>query len=124
MPDVRIVWKEAFRVLRKGGVLLSGFMNPAVYLFDWELAESTGKLHVKYKLPYADVTDLDEAEKQKKLEKGEPMEFSHTLNDQIGGQTDAGFVITGFYEDRQGPEAKDPFRLYMATYIATRAVKL
>jgi SAM-dependent methyltransferase len=124
VPDVRIVWKEAFRVLNKGGVLLSGFSNPAIYLFDWELAESTGKLHVKYKLPYADVTDLDEAEKQKKLEKGEPMEFSHTLNDQIGGQTDAGFVITGFYEDRQGPEAKDPFRLYMATYIATRAVKL
>ena len=108
VPDVRVIWKEAFRVLRKGGVLLSGFMNSAIYLFDWELAESTGKLHVKYKIPYADVTDLDEPEKQRRLAKGEPMEFSHTLDDLIGGQIDAGFVITGFYEDRQGPETKDP----------------
>jgi SAM-dependent methyltransferase len=124
VPDVRIVWKEAFRVLRKGGVLLSGFMNPAVYLFDWELAMSTGELHVKYKLPYSDVTDLDDVEKQRRIAKSEPMEFSHTLDDQIGGQIDAGFIITGFYEDRQGPEAKDPVTPFMATCIATRAVKL
>ena len=123
VPDVRIVWKEAFRVLRKNGVLLSGFMNPAVYLFDWELAMNTGKLRVKYKLPYADVTDLNEAEKEKRLANGEAMEFSHTLEDQIGGQTDAGFVITGFYEDRQEP-LKDPVDPYMATCIATRALKI
>ncbi len=124
VPDVRIIWKEAYRVLRKGGVLLSGFMNPAIYLFDWELAESTGQLHVKYKLPYADITDLGEAEKQRRLAKGEPMEYSHTLDDQIGGQIDAGFVITGFYEDRQAPEDKDPVTPYMATIIRTRALKL
>jgi len=123
VPDIRLVWKEAFRVLRVGGVLLSGFVNPATYLFDWELAESTGKLHVKYKLPYTDIKDLDEAEKQKKLLDGEPMEFSHTLDDQIGGQLDAGFVITGFYEDRQEAEDKDPLAPYMATCIATRAAK-
>jgi len=124
VPDVNLVWREAFRILHKGGVLLSGFMNPVNYLFDWELAENTGELHVKYKIPYADVNELDEAEKQKRLANSEPMEFSHTLDDQIGGQIDAGFVITGFYEDRQGPEDKDPLAPYMATCIATRAVKL
>ncbi len=124
VTDVRVVWKEAFRVLRKGGVLLSGFSNPAIYLFDWELAERTGELHVKYKLPYSDETDLDEEEKQRRLSKGEPMEFSHTLDDQIGGQIDAGFVITGFYEDRYGLGDKDPVSPYMATEFATRAVKL
>jgi len=124
VPDVCLVWKEAFRVLRKGGVLLSGFLNPANYLFDWEQAENTGELHVKYKIPYSDVNNLDETERKRRLAKGEPMEFSHTLNDQIGGQIDAGFVITGFYEDRQGPEEKDPLAPYMATCIATRAVKL
>src|SRR5918992_1835174 len=42
-PEVRPVWAEAFRVLRRGGVLLAGFLNPAVYIFDLELADS-GKL--------------------------------------------------------------------------------
>ena len=40
------------------------------------------------------------AELQAKIERGEPLEFSHSLDDQIGGQIEAGFVITGFYEDR------------------------
>ncbi len=123
IPDVRPVWKEAFRVLRPGGILLSGFMNPSVFLFDWELAEKSGDLHVKYKLPYSDVTDLNATEIRHRQEQGEPMEFSHTLNDQIGGQIEAGFVITGFYEDRSSPEADDPTALYMATCFATRAMK-
>ncbi len=122
VPDVNPVWREAYRVLRKGGVLLSGFSNPAVYLFDWEQAEKTGELVVKYRIPYSD--DLDEVEKSKKLAKTEPLEFSHTLDDQIGGQLKAGFVITAFYEDRQKPEDKDPVAPYMATCMATRAVKI
>ena len=28
-PEVRPVWREAYRVLRQGGILLAGFMNPA-----------------------------------------------------------------------------------------------
>jgi ubiquinone/menaquinone biosynthesis C-methylase UbiE len=124
VPDVRIVWKETYRVLRKGGALLSGFTNPAVYLFDWELAKRTGELHVKYKLPYSDAADLDAAQKQKIIVDGEPMEFSHTLDAQIGGQIAAGFVITGFYEDKDELEALDQLGKYMATYIVTRAVKV
>jgi len=84
-----------------------GFTNPAVYLFDWELAEHTGELHVRYKLPYSDAADLDEAQKQKRIADSEPMEFSHTLDTQIGGQIAAGFVIAGFYEDKDEPEALD-----------------
>ncbi len=39
VPDVRPVWQEAFRVLRPGGVLLAGFCNPALHVFDDALAE-------------------------------------------------------------------------------------
>jgi len=124
VPDVRPVWAEAFRVLRRGGVLLAGFTNPAVYLFDYDLADRTGILQVKYALPYSDLTSLTAEERQRYIETGTPLEFSHTLEDQIGGQLDAGFLLTGFFEDAYGEEENDLLTNYMPTFIATRAVKL
>ncbi len=50
VPDVRPVWREAFRVLRPGGVLLAGFGNGLVYLFDW-VAMDAGELVVRHRLP-------------------------------------------------------------------------
>jgi hypothetical protein len=49
-----------------------------------------------------------------------PLEFSHTLAEQIGGQLQAGFVLTGFYEDRR---RDDPISHYMPASFATRARK-
>jgi SAM-dependent methyltransferase len=123
VPDVLPVWKEAFRVLRRGGVLLAGFSNPVTYLFDYELADRTGILQVKYALPYSDLTSLAAEERQRYIETGTPLEFSHTLEDQIGGQLDAGFLLTGFIEDAYGEEENDLLTNYMPTFVATRAVK-
>ncbi len=120
VPEVRPVWDEAFRVLRRGGALLAGFLNPAVYIFDPDLADTTGELRVKYELPYSAATSLSEEELKGQVERGEPLEFSHTLEDQIGGQTDAGFLISGLYEDRH---LDDPIAAYMPTLVATRAIK-
>jgi SAM-dependent methyltransferase len=119
IPDVRPVWREAFRVLKRGGVLLSGFLNPVIYLFDHRL-EERGTLQVRHRLPYSDLNSLTKEECRALIERGEPLEFGHTLADQLGGQTDAGFVITDFYEDRHRTL---PVAQYTATYIATRAVK-
>ena len=121
VPEIRPVWDEAFRVLRSGGTMLAGFLNAANYIFDLELADETGELRVKYELPYAAPTSLDEESLRAQIERKEPLEFSHTLEDQIGGQIDAGFVISGFYEDRHGDD--DPLAAYMPTLIATRATK-
>ena len=55
VPDVRPVWREAFRVLRSGGVLLAGFVNPVIYLFDHRL-EERGVLQVRHRLPYSDLS--------------------------------------------------------------------
>jgi SAM-dependent methyltransferase len=121
VPDVRPVWAEAARVLRNGGTLLAGFVNPVVYIFDLELAEQQGILEVKYALPYSDLASLSEEERQRYVDNEEPFEFGHTLEDQIGGQCDAGLVITGFYEDYDAPG--DPLTRIMPTFIATRAVK-
>src|SRR3712207_5809178 len=82
-PEVRPVWGEAFRVLRHGGVLLAGFINPACFIFDHELADR-GELRVRHALPYADLTSLREGEREEQIERGEPLEFSHTLEDQLG----------------------------------------
>jgi SAM-dependent methyltransferase len=121
VPDVCPVWREAYRVLRRGGSLLSGFGNGLIYLFDQRQYER-GELVVKYRLPYSDVTDLPDDERQERLAKGEPFEFGHTLTDLIGGQIAAGFAIAGFYEDRE--PGSGPLEDYIAVNIATRAVKL
>jgi len=122
-PAVRPVWLEAFRVLRSGGVLLAGFMNPAGYIFDWDEADESGALVVRYALPYADATSKPRAALEAQMEKGWPLEHSHTLTDLIGGQLDAGFVLTSLYEDHHPEEWNDPLSKYMPVYIATRAVK-
>jgi SAM-dependent methyltransferase len=123
VPDVRPVWVETFRVLRPGGALLSGFDNPVIHAFDWDLYER-GVLQVVHALPYSDADSLSEDEIRQRLERGEPLEFSHTLEDQIGGQTDAGFVIAGLYEDLYGDEEGDLLSAHMPSFIATRAIKL
>ena len=120
VPEVRPVWKEAFRVLRRGGSLLAGFLNPVVYIFDLELADDTGEVRVRYSLPYSDATSRTEEELGRQMERREPLEFSHTLEEQIGGQIEAGFLISGFYEDRH---RDDPIAAFMPTFVATRAIK-
>jgi SAM-dependent methyltransferase len=117
IPEVRPVWHEAFRVLRRGGTLLAGFMNPVFYMFDLEKADN-GILEVKYKLPHADSDHPEIAEKL--IAAGDALEHSHTLTDQLGGQMDAGFHIIGLYEDYHGTSAVSE---YTPTYIATRAFK-
>ena len=116
VPEVRPVWKEAFRVLRHGGILLAGFMNPVFYLFDMDKAEQ-GVLEVAYKLPYADSEHLEV--RRKMMEKNLPLEHSHSLDDQLGGQMEAGLHLNGLYEDRENSIIGQ----YTPTYIATRALK-
>lgn len=120
VPNVRPVWRECFRVLRHHGSLLSGFANPAMYIFDQTKA-ANGKFVVSNQLPYSDLASRSETSLAAFLKAGEPLEFSHTLEDQIGGQIDAGFVLAGFYEDRWPDH---PLDQYISLFVATRARKL
>lgn len=119
IENVRPVWREAFRVLKPGGLLLSGFNNPVIYCYDQELLQK-GVLQLKYKLPYSDVTSLSDEERKKYTDKNEPLQFGHSLEDQIAGQLEAGFMITGFYEDIYGDQV---FDAYVPGFISTRALK-
>lgn len=112
------VWKECARILKKNGVLISGFGNPIEYIFDiGEL--SKGNLIVKHKIPYSDLENLDD-ETVAAVCKEDGYIFGHTLGDQIQGQIDAGFAIVGFYEDIGGTALDQ----YIYTSIATKAIKL
>jgi hypothetical protein len=111
-------------VLRPGGALLAGFNNPALYLFDQDLAEREGIFQVRYRLPYSDFESLTPEQRQRHEDEGSPLEFSHSLEDQIGGQIDAGFLIAGFYEDTYPDTEGEQLAGYFPLFIATRAVKL
>jgi len=123
MPNLEPVWHEGFRVLRRGGAMLSGFHNSFFFIFDRVADEEQGILRVKYSLPYSDLESLSEEERRKYTDNNEPLAFGHTLEQQIGGQMAAGFVISGFYEDYWSDEAT-ALNKYAPTYIATKAVKL
>ncbi|MDB5349945.1 MAG: class SAM-dependent methyltransferase [Planctomycetota bacterium] len=119
VPDVKPVWREAFRVLRSGGSLVSGMMNPVHYIFDY-FALERDEFRVAHSIPYSDLADLTGEERARLAEKDEPLEFGHTLDDLIGGQIAAGFVLTGYYDDIA---ADSVVAERIPTFLATRARK-
>ena len=95
-------------------------MNPDVFIFDADACENRGELIVRHALPYSDLTHLSEQERTRLWGLDAPVEYSHSLTEQIGGQLEAGFVITAF---RERPHHAGPTADYLPGYFATRAVK-
>ena len=120
IDDIKPVWKEAYRVLKKKGRLLSGFTNPVLYMLNWGKADKTKRCIIENTIPYSDLTCLSDVKKKEYKEKMIPFEFGHSLSDQISGQIEAGFIISGFYEDK-GEELLDKFT---STFIVTKAEKI
>ena len=113
VEEVKPIFRECFRVLRPGGVLLGGFDNGINYILD----EKEERL--QNRLPF---NPLKNPQQMRQLQDaGDGVQFSHTLEEQIGGQLEAGFILTDVYEDTNG--SGNLHEHGVPTFWATRAVK-
>lgn len=113
VEDVLPIWKECYRVLKKGGILLAGVDNGINYVFDDDETE------VKYKLPFNPLKNEEIYEESVKNDWG--IQFSHTVEEQIGGQMKAGFILTDIFGDTNGEGRLHEHNV--ESFYATRAEK-
>ena len=118
VENIEHVWREAYRVLRAGGALMSGWTNSIMYMVDDEaLISDEVPLEIKHPLPY---NSRHEEQKGLEITTEGGYQFSHTLDTQIGGQLRAGFLLKDFYEDN---EPDNRLGKFCSLYAATLAVK-
>lgn len=91
IENVLPVWLECHRVLKQGGVLMAGLDNGMNFIVD----ETETK--IIHSLPFNPLKDAALKEELEKTDSG--IQFSHTLDEQIRGQIQAGFSIQDLYED-------------------------
>lgn len=112
--EVEPLWRECFRVLAPGGTLLTGFDSFINYAVDFRDETRLG-----HRLPFDPVAEP--ALMAELAGEGGTVEFSHSLQEQIGGQLRAGFRLVDLYEDTNLTGALREMNI--PTYIATRAIK-
>ncbi|MBR5932189.1 MAG: class I SAM-dependent methyltransferase [Lachnospiraceae bacterium] len=113
VKDVKSIWKECWRVLKPGGILVSGVDHYINYIVDADEKEIINRL------PY-DPTENEEYRRQ--LEQDDAgMQFSHSLEEQINGQLEAGFTLLNLYEDTNGFGRLH--ELNIPTFLAMRSRK-
>ncbi len=121
IADLENMWNECYRVLKHGGLLMVGYMNLCIYMYDgddvWDYPNK--ELLLKYSLPF-DPRKLEEQGK-KKINPENGYEFSHTLEAQIGGQLKGGFVMVDFYESK---DERNRLTKYGSDYLANLCIKL
>ena len=113
IEDVYPVFREIYRVLKPGGTFLAG-LDTGIY---WAFAQDgNGRVH---RLPFNPLKD--EAVRRELEEEDMSLVFSHTMEEQIGGQLKAGFILRDLLEDTN--EAGAFYEFNVPTFILTRAVK-
>lgn len=113
VEKVKPIWKECWRILKKGGLLISGMNHYITYMVDED-----GKTIIN-QLPFNPLKNEDQMEQLRKEDAG--VQFSRSLEEQIGSQLEAGFRLTSLYEDTDG--AGRLHEMNIPTFLATRSVK-
>lgn len=111
--EIQNMWNECYRVLKKGGILLTGFSNDINYIIDeseTRIVEELPFNPLKNKRLYDSLMSRDGA-----------LEFSHTIEEQIQGQLDLGFTMTNIYSDLNSEGYLKEKNI--PTFYATRCIK-
>ena len=111
--EVRSIWKECYRILKPGGILLAGLVNGVNFLFDED------ETRIVNSLPFDPVKNPEQRAQLERQDCG--MQFSHSIDEQIGGQLEAGFQLTNVFEDYNSSGELALRRI--PCFWATRAIK-
>ncbi|WP_051538254.1 class I SAM-dependent methyltransferase [Butyrivibrio proteoclasticus] len=88
IPDLSLVYKECYRVLKNGGQFIIMAPNPVNYLCDWVNDENGGYYKAIHKMPWCS-KDYDDSEW---------IEYGHSMEEYLGGLIRCGFVLDGYME--------------------------
>lgn len=114
VKEVKPIFKECARILKKGGILLSSLDNGVNYLVDEDEEKIVNTM------PFDPLTNEEHRKFLEDTDCG--MQFSHTIDEQIGGQLEAGLMLTHIFGDTNG--AGRLHEMNIESYFATRAVKI
>ena len=113
IEEVGPVFGECFRILRPGGRLLSGLDNGVNFIV------SDDETRIVNTLPFNPLKNPGQMKSLLADDSG--VQFSHTLDEQIGGQLRAGFVLKDIYEDTNGSGYLQEHNI--PSFFATLSVK-
>jgi len=113
VEKVEPIFKECFRVLKPGGALLCGLDTGINYIVD-EKEE-----RIVFGLPFNPLLNPGHRRVLEATDSG--IQFSHTLEEQLGGQLKAGFILTHLLEDTNSTGRLR--ELNIPSFVMTRAVK-
>lgn len=113
VEKVEPIFRECYRILKHGGVFLAGLGNEVNYLVDED-----EKIIVNA-MPYNPLKNEEQRRQSERLNDG--IQFSHCVEEQVGGQLKAGLILTDLYGDTNGEGYLH--ELNVECFLATRAVK-
>lgn len=116
--ELQKVWNECSRVLKPGGILMTGLMQSLA--FQTEVID--GKPVIIYPRPYSDLESLPKDKLDAFIRDDEALLFGHSLEEQLGGPLKAGFTLTHMFEDDwAGENSLDP---YFPSFVSARFLKI
>lgn len=113
VEDIEPIFKECYRILRPNGVLLCGLDNGVNFI-------SNNEDVIENQFPFNPLKNKDQYKMLQDDDCG--IQFSHNMEENIGGQLKAGFTLVDIYDDYNGEGKLNDLKI--PTFIATKAIKL